>query len=148
MRKHKLYITLLTLLLSAGVVAQTKTTTSTSKTSGNSSDSLKQAMANLKSSFNGLFGGKRDTIVITITNIDYDDANLVTLKENLKSFKGVKSVTMQYKSSNAIIEVLYKGVATDLWDQLPPNTKKPFKMLEASDYSISLQYKNVVATQQ
>jgi hypothetical protein len=45
-----------------------------------------------------LFGSKRDTITITVANIDYDDSNLTVLKENLKLAKDVKAVTMQYKS--------------------------------------------------
>jgi hypothetical protein len=152
MRLHKFYTIVLMVLLSAGVTAQTttatqtKTSTTTSKTTGNSSDSLKQAINNLKTSFNGLFGGKKDTIAITISDIDYDDANLATLKDNLKNIKGVKSVTMKYKSSCAVIDVPYKGVATDLWDKLPVDTKKPFKLLEASDNSITLKYKNATAS--
>ncbi len=143
MKMYKLYTVLFALLLSCTAIAQVKAPTTATKQTANSSDSLKQAMTNLKSSFNTLFGAsKKDTISITISNIDYDDSALVTLKDNLKTLKGAKPLSMQYKAGNAIIEVCYKSTATNLWDELPPPAKKPFRLLEASDKAISLQFKN------
>jgi hypothetical protein len=105
-----------------------------------STDSLKTAMNDFKKSMNSLFGGKRDTIAIAIRGIDYDDANLNLLKEDLKKMKGVKSLSLQYKSSNAILQMSYKGRSTDLWDQLPAEARKPFKIVEADDSFLTLAY--------
>ena len=131
-------------------MAQTKTAANTSSaktTSNNSSDSLKQAVANLKTSFNTLFSGKKDTINITVTDVDYDDSDLTRLKENIKNIKGAKTVSEQYKSGNAIVKVLYKGTSTALWDELPADTRKPFKLTDASDNSISVKFKVAKTTQ-
>jgi len=158
MKIYNLYSIALAVLLSATVAAQTKTasqpkkstqptTASQTKTTSqkpltDKSDSLKMAVQDLKTSFNTLFGGKRDTIAIMIANIDYDDANLSLLKENLKKLKGVKAVNMQYKSATAIMQVSFKGKSTDLWDKLPQEAKEPFKLLEADDNNIKLQHKS------
>ena len=162
---HNLYVAVLAMLLSASVVAQKRSTTQTSssnnqakapaattrspqKTLSDQTDSLKKAtkdlktsMNDVKTSFSTLFGGKRDTIAIA--NIEYDDASLASLKENLKKLKDVKSVIMQYKSSAALLEVSFKGKATDLWDKLPADAKSPFKLVEAGDNNITLENKGI-----
>lgn len=164
---HNLYVAVLAMLLSAPVAAQKRSTTQTSSSSNQAkapvaatkspqkalsdgTDSLKKAtkdlttsMNDVKTSFSTLFGRKRDTIAIAIANIEYDDASLASLKENLKKLKGVKAVMMQYKSSNALLEVSFRGKATDLWDKLPPEVKNPFKLIEAGDNNITLENKSV-----
>ncbi|HJW17167.1 MAG TPA: hypothetical protein VJ499_08600 [Flavisolibacter sp.] len=151
------------LFLSFSSAAQNKTTqpgansqaTSTqSKASSNNqplsvkTDSLKMAMNDLKTSFHSIFGTKRDTVSIYISNIEYDDANLSVLKDDLKKLKGVKGVNMQYKQSNAMLDISYNGKSIDLWDKLPSEARSPFKLLEAGDYKIILQYKNAMASKQ
>jgi hypothetical protein len=167
MKMHNLYVAVLAMLLSASVVAQKRGTTQSSsssnqakapaattkspqKTLSDGTDSLKKAtkdlktsMNDVKTSFSTLFGSKRDTIAIAIANIEYDDASLAGLKENLKKLKGVKAVMMQYKASNALLEVSFKGKATDLWDRLPAEVKSPFKLVEAGDNTITLENKAV-----
>src|SRR6476661_7482275 len=107
-------------------------------------DSLKMAMNDLKSSFNSLFGNKRDTISIYISNIEYDDNNLSILKDDLKKVKGVKAVNMQYKQSAAMLDISFKGKSAELWDKLPIEARSPFKLVEAGDYNITLLYKNTI----
>lgn len=107
-------------------------------------DSLKMTINNIKNAFgafNNILKAKRDTITIMISDIDYDNANLSQLRENLKKVKGVKSVTMHYKSSTAIMEISGKGKATDVWDNLPAFTRSAFKLLEAGDYNLILKQK-------
>jgi hypothetical protein len=148
MKKKWLFIIITAFLVSANVCAQTATTqTKQQKTQGNNNDSLKQAVTNLKTSFNTLFGGKKDTITIVVANVDYDDSDLNNLKENLKTMKGAKPVSMQYKSGNATIEVAYKGTSTNLWDNLPVDIRRPFKLMEATDNSLSLKFRNPKTTQ-
>lgn len=77
-----------------------------------------------------------------VMNVDYDDSDLAQLKNCLKNYKGVKSLSAQYKSGNEIITVTYKDVSTSLWDNLPANIKKPFKLTEATDNILSLKLKN------
>src|SRR6478672_10903573 len=133
MKCYCLYFTCF-LLISISSTAQSQTTktntSSASKTtqstgpSGNQSlaiktDSLKMAMSDLKTSFNSIFGNKRDTISIYISNIEYDDNNLAILKDDLKKVKGVKAVNMQYRQSVALLDISFKGKSADLWDKLP-----------------------------
>lgn len=112
------------------------------KTMSQAADSLKFAVNDFKKSMNTLFGGKRDTIEIFISNVEYDDANLSALKESLKKFKGGRLVNMQYKSSAAILQVFYKGNPTELWDQLPEESKKAFKIVDAENNSLTLTARN------
>jgi hypothetical protein len=154
MKMHKIFTVALFLLFCSSAFAQAKTaapaktisaSSKTSKPSGNSSDSFSNAVDNLKTSFGNVFGSKRDTVTITVANIDYDDSNLTALKENIKMIKDVKSVSMQYKSGAAKVFVLYKGVATDLWDKLPAEIKKPFKLTDAGNNNIALQCRNTTS---
>jgi hypothetical protein len=105
-------------------------------------DSIKYTINDAKSSFNTLFKSHKDTASIAISNIEYEDPNLATLKESLKKLKGVKSVSEEYKSSNAVLKIPFKGKPTDLWDELPASVKAPFKLMEAGDNYISLKFKN------
>lgn len=47
-------------------------------------------------------------------------------------------MNMQYKSSNAVLEVSYKGSSAELWDQIPADSKKAFKIVEANDNNMTL----------
>lgn len=108
----------------------------------NAADSLKMAMSDAKNSFNTLFKGHKDTTTITIAGIDYDDANLSVLKDDLKKMKGIKSVSTQFQSNTITLKVPFKGKPTDLWDNLPASAKTPFKVIEATDNNIVLGYVN------
>jgi len=110
-------------------------------------DSIKFAINDAKTSFSTLFKGHKDTTTIMISGIDYEDPNLALLKEELKKVKGVKTVSMEYKSSTALIKVPFKGNPTALWDELDASAKTPFKLVEAGDNNLVLKIKNA-ATQQ
>ena len=107
----------------------------------NASDSLKMAINDAKSSFNTLFKGHKDTDAIMISNVEYEDPNLANLKEGLKKLKGVKTVAEEYKSSNAVLKIPFKGKPTEMWDQLPTSVKAPFKLVEAGENYISIKFK-------
>ena len=155
MKIYSLYVAVNAALLPLLGLAQAKTASeagtsahhSTQKLSAQS-DSLKMAIAdvkgsfaNVKSSFISLFPNKKDTIAIAISNIEYDDASLTLLKEDLRKLKGVKTVLMQYKGGAALLEVPFKGKAVDLWDTVPTDAKAAFKLLEAGDNNITLENK-------
>jgi hypothetical protein len=40
------------------------------------------------------------------------------------------------------LKIPYKGKPTEMWDELPASVKAPFKLVEAGDNYISLQFKN------
>ena|SRR5690242_1905920 len=122
-----------------GQVEQTAAAKSSMKSAA---DSIKWAINDAKSSFNTLFKSHKDTAAIAISNVEYEDSNLANLKECLKRLKGVKSVSEEYKSSNAVLRVPYKGKPTDLWDQLPASVRAPFRLVEAGDHFISLKFKD------
>ena len=105
-------------------------------------DSLKMAMNDAKSSFNTLFKVHKDTTTIMISGIDYSDSNLSVLKDNLKKMKGIKSVSTQFQSNTVTLKIPFKGKPADLWDQLPSYSKTPFKVIEATDNNIVLEYLN------
>ncbi|MGZ3939176.1 MAG: hypothetical protein ACXVLT_11010 [Flavisolibacter sp.] len=110
-------------------------------TMSQAADSIKYAVSDFKKSMNTLFSVKKDTIQIFVSDVEYDDANLTDLKESLKKIKGGKLVNMQYKASNAVLEVCFKGKSTQLWDEIPAESKKGFKILEANDNNLTLSVK-------
>lgn len=112
------------------------------QTLSSASDSLKFAINDAKTSFNTLFKVHRDTTTIVIPDIDYEDPNLNVLKESLKKLKGVKAMSMEYKSSTIFLKIPYKGKPADLWDQLPYPVKTPFKLVEANENNLILKFKN------
>jgi hypothetical protein len=156
MKVYTLYVLVIILLLSLTVNAQVNKNTSTQSnqaknpsqtTQKNTSkpasisqatDSIKYAVNDFKKSMNSIFGNKKDTIQIFIPDVEYDDANLSLLKESLKKIKGGKFVTMQYKASKAVLEVSFKGNSTQLWDEIPADSKKAFKIVEANDNNLTL----------
>lgn len=140
-----------TMLLCLQLQAQTHTTAqntnqqklSPPKTSmTQAADSIKMAINDAKTSFSTLFKGHKDTTTIMISEIDYEDPNLALLKEDLKKVKGVKAVSMEYKSSTALIKVPFKGKPTSLWDELDAPAKTPFKLVEAGDNDLVLKLKD------
>ena len=152
MKVYTLYFTALFLLPSAFLNSQVTKASSTQNnqakaqpavsqkpaTMSQAADSIKYAVSDFKKSMNTLFSVKKDTIQIFVSDIEYDDANLTGLKESLKKVKGGKFVNMQYKASNAVLEVCFKGNSTPLWDELPPESKKGFKIVEANDNNLTL----------
>jgi hypothetical protein len=150
MRKMKTYSAMaicLFFLLSTDSVAQVATKTPQKSGPSKPSDSLTRALDNVKTSMNALFKGKRDTISLLVSGIEYDNTNLSTLRDDLKKLKGVKSVAFTYKDSSATMKIGYKGNATDLWDNLPPDIKGQFKILEAGNQNLNLKYKDLKPTQ-
>lgn len=103
-------------------------------------DSVKMAMNDAKNSFNTLFKTHKDTTTIMISGIDYGDSNLSVLKDNLKKMKGIKSVITQFQSNTITLKVPFKGKSTDLWDKLSLYSKTPFKVIEATDNNIIVEY--------
>jgi hypothetical protein len=101
-----------------------------------SMDSLKYDINQIKSFFKGK---NRDTINISIPNIAFEDASLTVFKQSVQGTKGVKGVTMGYKSGNAMLKVIYHGNSTQLWDALSQSSKQSFKMVEADDNNMQLE---------
>jgi hypothetical protein len=145
MKMYCLYLFLL-LIFAEHLSAQTKpTSTAPQKANAqakpsftNASDSLKFAINDFKSSMNNLFGSKKDTIALVISGVEYDDPNLEVLKDNLKKLKGAKFIGMQFKAAVAKIELAYKGKPTELWDELPVEIRKAFKIVEVTDNNLML----------
>ena len=86
------------------------------------------------------YGQTPGQIVISIPGIEYDDPNFTALREALKKNTKVKSVTPAYASGTASITCTYTSNATDLWDEVPKNSKLVFKLAEIDDNSIKLDY--------
>lgn len=148
LRSTTLFAILFATSLSIHLNAQTGANQSTTKgkttnsqkpaSQGNSIDSLKMAFNNIKSLFGKKKGG--DTITVLVSDIEYEDTNLALLKDNLRSTKGVKNLAMNYKSGNAIFDIIFKGKPSDLWDAQSINLKQSFKLQEAGDKNLVLAY--------
>ena len=118
-------------------------TDSTVKRAAYSVNSSAETFSDVKKQFKALFPANHaNQINIMITGIDYEDQNLVLLKSEMSKIKGVKALTTGYKSGAATLTMEYKRTPTQLWDALPENPKSSFKMVDAEDNSIILDYNN------
>src|SRR5438067_12910076 len=90
-----------------------KTNNSIKNASNEMANSAK-TLNDVKSTFKLFLGdNKMDQTVILIAGIDYDDENLSLLMADIKKIKAVKSVSTNYKSGSAKLEVSFKGNPTE-----------------------------------
>lgn len=109
----------------------------------NTVNSAVQGVKSIKGMMSGLFPKKNKggDVIIAIAGIEYDDENLSTLKESIRKVKGVKDIDTDYKGGTAFINVNFKGDGSDLWDKLPKEDKKLFKLAELADGNLIIEYK-------
>jgi hypothetical protein len=82
-----------------------------------------------------------ETLVI-IPDIEFEDANLMLLKDAIEDQKGVKKASADYSDGTATITVVLKGKdKVDFWFELPKEVKEIFKMKTKKDNSILVIYK-------
>lgn len=122
-------------------------------------DDAKGAVADVKNTFNGLFGKKKPkeqakeppvaetpivspaakTTSIEIGNIEY--GKLKELEEAIKSLSGVTSTNKKFSAALSSIEVAYNGKADELWELLPKELRAMFELKDLSDGKIILETK-------
>jgi len=85
--------------------------------------------------------GTAPAIIISVSNISYEDPALGLLKESLKSNKKVKSISNSFDQETATITLSASVPATDLWDEVPKTTKDFFTIKAIDDKHITLQNK-------
>jgi hypothetical protein len=111
----------------------------------NATTNSANSIANAKKSLATVFkGNKKDANqnVVVVAGIEFDDENLSLLKEEIGKVKGVKSPTMEYKSGTAMIQFSFKGKPSEVWEEVPKSTRQLFKLTEAGDNNIIVEYKN------
>src|SRR5438045_2563278 len=74
------------------------------------------------------FAQTAKNITISISGIEFDDANFAALKDNLKTNQKARNIQQSYNAGTAKISLAYPGSATDLWDDLPAAVKQLFKL--------------------
>ena len=107
----------------------------------------KETFNELKGTIESLFGsgaGKngKSVISIHIPSVDYDNENLNQMYGQLVKVKGVKKPSKNFKNGSVSIQASYKNGADDLWQSIPFEARKGFKLLEISDDTILLKLKN------
>jgi hypothetical protein len=104
-----------------------------------------QSIDLVKKSFGAVLGGNKTKlpglIYIQVPGIEYDDPNLAQLRTGIAQLKNDKNVSMEYKSGTAVIIVKHKGNCSEIWDKISAAIKMPFKLLEAGEGIIMLEYK-------
>ena len=89
--------------------------------------------------------GAKTQLNISVAGIEYDDASFIKLKLNIKSNKKVQDLKQSFSQNTAKLTLTYTGEATELWDEIPADLKKPFKITAIESNHIDLQSKNTVA---
>lgn len=90
------------------------------------------------------YGFAQNAISISVKGIEYDDPNLILLKENLQQTKNVSSVKTEYNQGIAKIGIHYNSTAQNLWSEVPSTTKQFFKVVTINDNTIVLENRNAV----
>ena len=89
--------------------------------------------------------GTKTQVIISVAGIEYDDANLIKLKESIKTNKKVQDLKQSFSQNTAKLSLTYSGDATELWDELPAIVKQSFKIITIENTTIDLQLKNSTA---
>lgn len=102
----------------------------------------KQTIASLKGTLNGLFGskGKKET-VIGFSGIEFGDDNLSLLYDEFRGMKDVKNVSKNLNQGMVNFQINSKKGAVHLWENLPINLKSLFKVTEANEEGMMVQYR-------
>jgi hypothetical protein len=88
----------------------------------------------------------KNQLNISIAGIEYDDAGFTKLKENIRNNKKVQDVKQSFSQNTAKLSLTYSGDATALWDEIPADLKKPFKINTIESNRIDLQLKSTTTT--
>ncbi|HYK48068.1 MAG TPA: hypothetical protein VEV83_22980, partial [Parafilimonas sp.] len=89
---------------------------------------------------------QENEITISISGIEYDDADFAAFKENLKANQHVKNVKSSYAQGTARINCTFNGSADELWDEVPVKIKQAFKVTAVDKNTITLASKNLAAS--
>ena len=110
-------------------------------------ETSKETYTGVKETFQSIFGSgggkgkKKKGITIEIPNVDYDDEAVGHLYEALQNAKGIKKLDKSFKSGNILVFANYKKGTDALWQQVPKEVRKQFKLVEINDQGILLQRK-------
>lgn len=100
----------------------------------------KPAVANQAADTHKIIGTTK--VSLFITDIEYEDDNLELLCITLKKMSGITGISKNYKNGTAGIVLNTKLNPFEIWDNVPLNLRKLFKMLETSENSLLLKYKS------
>lgn len=114
---------------------------SSSKTLKTTINSTKKTIDDIKNILSFNKNKSEKLIVITINNIDYSNVKLKQLHKSLEKIKGAKNVSKNYQNNIAIIEVIYKKNADNLWSDLPVNISETYKVISINDRNILIALK-------
>lgn len=84
-------------------------------------------------------------ISISETGVEYDDAGLTSLRQQLQSNKSISGLKLTYSNNAAVITFSSTSSAIDLWDNLSAGVKQPFKVSSIDDHHIVLTGKSNAA---
>ncbi len=83
-------------------------------------------------------------VFIQITGIEGTDSNCVRLREALQAKKETKVMGAKKDYPTGIYQIvsMYKGSASELWNNLPADVRQPFQLKSIKDQVISLNYQS------
>ncbi len=119
--------------------SETKEAVSTTKETLNDAKVL---VADIGSIFKSEKDKTKKTITITLNNVEYGNADLITLQKAVKKAKNVKSITKQYNNNTATLLIVYKNSADELLQSIPTNITSKFKISSIEDGSIFIVLKS------
>lgn len=118
-----------------------------SQTTKETVQTTKETVADLKETVGMIFPKKnktnktKDIVLIHIGQIEYGNENLNALYKAITKTKGIKDPSKTFNNSTAEISATYKKSAEDLWQSIPENVRKSFKIKSISESNISITLK-------
>ncbi|MFD2588923.1 MULTISPECIES: hypothetical protein [Flavobacteriaceae] len=95
-----------------------------------------------------IFFGKKDkkkisknTVVITIASVSYDDKDVNQLYHEISKSKGAKNIIKTYSNGQMIIQMESKSSADAIWQNVLQTTRTSFNIDKISEKSIVLKLK-------
>lgn len=105
----------------------------------------------LKESIFGSKKGKETSkteVVIEIIAMDFDDHRLEALLKHISKAKGVKKITKEFGAEQITLKITSKKVTSELWDTLPKDLQRKFKMISMKSDFMMLKANNETTTKE
>ncbi len=120
-----------------------QTVKNTNESVKNTITTSKETIGELKETFGILFPKKnknkaKGIVSIQITQVEYDNVDLNKLYKFISNTKGVKKPSKSFENNHVLITVNYKKSIDNLWQSVPENIRKAFKVVKISENNLFL----------
>lgn len=105
-------------------------------------NTAKETLNEIGSIFKSKKKKSKNTVTITLSDVEYGNSDLNLLQKSISKAKGVKKSTKKYQNNIATFQIEYKESADALWQTLPSNIIDKFKIVSIAENNVSILLKS------